>query len=265
MDTQSSSLPISLNCRVLVELVDTSGQAERSEFILVPADQADLKSGLLDENTPLGRTLMGRHAGEKVPYRAGDLKEVRILAVQPGDGAVSSGAADKRREDVRKAAAQSEITNQMIFATASGSKWGDYDVDMDKLLGDDNQAEPPPAKDFTPLHFIDLPIQVSFEVEPARQKTPPCPDGFVWDGKEYRITEKLSEWKDFARRGRMARNMQPAHAAVAAEHGSLGVGRFYFRVRVGTGQVFDLYYDRLIKNVDDRLGHWVLYRELSEK
>jgi hypothetical protein len=117
---------------------------------------------------------------------------------------------------------------------------------------------------FSPLHFIDQPIEISFDAAPARQKTPPCPDGFTWGGKDYRITEKLSEWKDFTRRGRMARNMQPAHAAVTAEHGSLGVGRFYFRVRVGTGQVFDLYYDRLIKNVDDRLGHWFLYRELSE-
>ena len=75
---------------------------------------------------------------------------------------------------------------------------------------------------------------------------------------------KLSEWVDFTRRGRMARNMAPVHAAVAAERGSLGVGRFYFRVRVETGQVFDLYYDRRINDVDDRLGHWFLYRELSE-
>jgi hypothetical protein len=139
MDKQSSSLPISLNCRVLVELVDTSGQAERSEFILVPAEQADLKSGLLGENTPLGRLLLGRHAGQNIPYHVGDLKEVRILVVQPGDETASSDAADKRRKAVRKAAAQSEITNQMIFATASGSKWGDYDVDVDKLLNDDEE------------------------------------------------------------------------------------------------------------------------------
>jgi hypothetical protein len=46
-------------------------------------------------------------------------------------------AAEKRRADVQKAAAQSEIINQMIFSTASGSKWGDYDVDMDKLLKDE--------------------------------------------------------------------------------------------------------------------------------
>ena len=118
--------------------------------------------------------------------------------------------------------------------------------------------------EFTPLHFLDEPIQVRFDTQPARQKTPPCPDGITWAGKEYRIIAKFSEWKDFTRRGRMARNMRPAHAAVASEHGSLGVGRFYFRVQVDTGQFFDLYYDRAIKDVDDRLGHWFLYRELSE-
>ncbi|MGA2489222.1 MAG: DUF6504 family protein, partial [Anaerolineales bacterium] len=218
----------------------------------------------LDENTPLGRTLLGHHAGETVPYQAGDLKEVCILAVEARSEGVSSDAAARRREAVQKAAAQSEITSQMIFATASGSKWGDYDVDVDKLLKDDSRDDTPPTKDFTPLHFIDQPVEVCFDVLPARQKTPPCPDGFSWDGKDYRVTAKLSEWKDFTRRGRMDRNMRPEHAAIAAEHGSLGVGRFYFRVRVDTGQVFDLYYDRLIKNVDNRLGHWFLYCELSE-
>ncbi len=139
MDTQPSSPPISLNCRVLVELVDTSGQAEQREFRLVPTKQADLKSGLLDENSPLGQTLLGHHAGQSLPYRAGDLKEVRILAVLPGDEPVPSEAAEKRRKDVQKAAAQSEITNQMIFSTASGSKWGDYDVDVDKLMEEDHE------------------------------------------------------------------------------------------------------------------------------
>ena len=137
MDTQPPPFPISLNCKVLVELLDTSGQAERRAFRLVPAEQADLKSGLLGLNTPLGQLLLGHYAGQSLPYRVGDLKEVRILAVQAGEGSVSSEAADKRRKDVQKAAAQSEITNQMIFSTASGSKWGDYDVDMDKLLKDE--------------------------------------------------------------------------------------------------------------------------------
>jgi Transcription elongation factor, GreA/GreB, C-term len=137
MDEKNSFPPISLNCRVLVELVDLSGGTERGEFMLVPTEQADFKSGLLDENTPLGRTLRGHHAGETVPYAVGDLKEVRILAVQAGDGSLPSDAAARRRKAVQNAAAQSEITNQMIFATASGSKWGDYDVDVDKLLKDE--------------------------------------------------------------------------------------------------------------------------------
>jgi hypothetical protein len=132
-----ASPSITIYCHLLVELVDASGLAERQEFVLVPAEQADYQSGLLDVNTPLGRLLLGRHAGAAFPYRVGDLREVRILAVQAGDGSLSSDAAARRRETVKKASAQSEITNQMIFSTASGSKWGDYNVDVDELLKDD--------------------------------------------------------------------------------------------------------------------------------
>src|SRR5574341_167112 len=119
--------------------------------------------------------------------------------------------------------------------------------------------------DFTPLHFLDQPIQPIFDKPPIREKTPDCPNGFVWEEKTYRVTEMLSSWTDFKRRGRMARNMQPAHAAVASTRGSLNVGRYYFRVRVLSSrstagqtqeQVFDIYYDRAMKNVDDRKGQW---------
>jgi hypothetical protein len=139
MDAQPG--PIRLNSRVVVELVDSSGEAEQREFTLVPTRQADFKSGLLDENAPLGLALQNRQAGEVIPYQVGDLKEVRILAVETGDQAVPSDAAEKRRADVQKAEAQSEITNQMIFATASGSKWGDYDVDVEKLMKENEQRE----------------------------------------------------------------------------------------------------------------------------
>ncbi|MBM3151752.1 MAG: hypothetical protein FJZ96_06035 [Chloroflexi bacterium] len=117
--------------------------------------------------------------------------------------------------------------------------------------------------DYRPLHFIDRPVEPVFDTPPARQKTPPCPDGFSWDGKVYRVEQLLSEWRDFSRRGRMGNNMRPSHAAVAAGRGSLGVGRFYFRLLVDTGQVFDIYYDRAIRDADDRKGHWFLYRELG--
>jgi len=117
--------------------------------------------------------------------------------------------------------------------------------------------------DLTSLHFYDESIEVLFDAPPVREKSPPCPNGFTWRGVTFRVTDSLSEWTDFARRGRYARNMRPAHAAVAAGRGSLNVGRFYFRVRTDTGQIFDLYFDRAMKNVDDRKGQWFLYREMG--
>ena len=125
---------------VLVELVDSSGAAEQVTFTLVESKRADFKSGLLDENTPLGRALLGHQAGEIVPYPIGDLKEVHILSVERSE-AVPLNAAEKRRETVRKAEAQAEIINQLNFATASGSKWGDYEVDVEKLMDQQQKKE----------------------------------------------------------------------------------------------------------------------------
>jgi hypothetical protein len=114
-----------------------------------------------------------------------------------------------------------------------------------------------------PLHFIDEPITVEFDVPLVREKNPTCPNRFVWQGETYQVSEMLAEWSDFTRRGKMARNMRPSHAAVAAGRGSLGVGRFFFRVRTPTGQVFDLYYDRAPKDALHRKGEWFLYREMN--
>ncbi len=117
--------------------------------------------------------------------------------------------------------------------------------------------------ELAPIHFFDQPIEPIFDTPPAREKTPDCPNGFIWEGKTFRVTEMLSQWSDFTRRGRMARNMRPAHAAVAASRGSLNVGRFYFRVRVDSGQVFDIYYDRAVQDVNRRKGQWFIYREMA--
>ena len=114
------------------------------------------------------------------------------------------------------------------------------------------------------LHFLDLPIKAVFDTPPVREKTPECPNGFIWEDKTYRVIELLSSWSDFKRRGKLARNMRPAHAEVASNRGSLNVGRFYFRVKVDTNQIFDIYYDRAMKNVDERKGQWFIYRELRE-
>jgi hypothetical protein len=113
--------------------------------------------------------------------------------------------------------------------------------------------------------FIDEPIIVVYSSDPLLEKTPVCPDGFVWNGQEYQISEKLMEWVDYTRRGRMARNMSDAHSAAAARKGSWGVGRFYFRVLTFDKQIFDIYYDRAPKGVDQRKGQWFVFRELVER
>jgi hypothetical protein len=117
--------------------------------------------------------------------------------------------------------------------------------------------------DLKPIRFIDEPVEVHFDRAPLLEKRPNCPDGFIWRGQTFRTVEMLSEWSDFARRGRMARNMQPTHTAVAEGRGSWGVGRFYFRVRTGGGRIFDLYYDRAPKDASHRKGEWFLFSELS--
>lgn len=115
-----------------------------------------------------------------------------------------------------------------------------------------------------PVHFFDHPIEALFDTPPAREKTPDCPNGFVWNDQVHRVVELMASWSDFTRRGRAARNMRPSHAAVAAGRGSLGVGRFYFRVKVDSGRVFDIYYDRAPRDADHRKGQWFIYRELTE-
>ena len=117
--------------------------------------------------------------------------------------------------------------------------------------------------DLRPIHFIEEPIQVFFDEPPLLEKKPVCPTSFTFRDDEYKIIELISEWRDYRRKGRMARNMQPQHSTVAESRGSWGVGVFYFRVKTDKKRIFDIYYDRLPQNVDKRKGGWFLYQELS--
>lgn len=112
--------------------------------------------------------------------------------------------------------------------------------------------------------FVGEAIEAQFEQPPLLIKRPGCPDGFRWQGGDHRIVETLREWHDYRRRGRMARNMLPAHAAVAEQRGSWGVGRDYYRVRTTEGRVFEIYYDRAPRAAGDGVGGWFLYREVLE-
>ena len=116
-----------------------------------------------------------------------------------------------------------------------------------------------------PARFINETIEVFFNQAPLLEKKPGPPARFTWRGEEFSVIEILSEWHDYQRRGRMARNMQSKHASHAELHGSWGVGQDYYRVRTQDGRIFDLYYDRAPKDVDRRKGAWFLFREMTDQ
>lgn len=113
-----------------------------------------------------------------------------------------------------------------------------------------------------PTRFIGEPITVEFDQPPLFAKQPPCPARFVWAEASFEIVANLQEWRDYGRRGCMANNMRPENLLKAAKRGSWGVGRYYFRVQVGDGRIFELYYDRAPKGQAQRLGSWFLNREI---
>jgi hypothetical protein len=129
---------------------------------------------------------------------------------------------------------------------------------------EEHPMETEPSPSLKPLRFISEPVEVIFDDAPLLEKKPGCPDGFIWRGEQFRVVELLSEWHDYHRRGRMARNMRPEHAAVAETRGSWGVGQDYYRVRTGGNRIFDLYYDRSPKDADRRKGAWFLDREMGQ-
>jgi hypothetical protein len=117
--------------------------------------------------------------------------------------------------------------------------------------------------EWVPIGFLDEEIEPWFDKPPLLSKKPDPPDGFSWRGETHRVGKLLSTWVDYGRKGRMAKNMQPHNLRRAAQQGSWGVGKFYFRVMLQDGRVFDLYYDRAPGNAGDRAGKWILWRELQ--
>jgi len=110
------------------------------------------------------------------------------------------------------------------------------------------------------IQFIGESIEVLFDHEIIKQKSPPCPDHFIWQSRRYSITDLVQQWTDFSRKGRMQRNMSDAHRMKAEKNGSWGVGRFFFRVKVHTGQDFTLYYDRSPQSAQ-KGEEWILLQE----
>ncbi len=114
-----------------------------------------------------------------------------------------------------------------------------------------------------PIHFIGEAVEVTFDSQPLLEKKQGCPDYFTWRGETYQVAEMLQEWHDYTRRGRMARNMQPQHAAVAKNRGSWGVGRDFFTIRTDGDRIFTLYFDRAPVDAFKKHSGWFLLEELS--
>ena len=121
------------------------------------------------------------------------------------------------------------------------------------------------AEHLKPIRFIEASIEPIFYHANILEKSPQCPDGFIWGDEKYVITTLLMEWRDYQRHGRFSRNMQPQHAAVARSRGSWGVGKFYFRVLTDKNRIFDIYYDRAPKDVNSRKGAWFINQELASE
>ncbi|MFN2137362.1 MAG: DUF6504 family protein [Candidatus Promineifilaceae bacterium] len=113
------------------------------------------------------------------------------------------------------------------------------------------------------MSFLLDPITVEWDTPPLLEKKPRCPDRFTWHERSFEIIEVLGEWRDYRRRGRMAYNMRPEHARRALLRGSRGVGRYYFRVCVRGGHVYELYFDRAAAGKESSAQGWFISRDLG--
>ena len=118
---------VALGCHVEVELIGESGENEYLAFDIVPDSEADFSSGLLGVGTPLAQAIAGQHAGGVVPYRLGDILEVKILTVAPGARIPTGETAADRQGVIQKAISRSDLDDALRLALTVDVKWGDYD------------------------------------------------------------------------------------------------------------------------------------------
>ena len=118
---------VALGTRIELELVAEAGEVERLAVDLVPDAAADFATGFLGASTPLARAIMGRPAGSRVPYRVGDMAEVRILSVTLSKRRADEDAAAARAAATQEAVAQAKLDEMVQLALTVNVKWGDYD------------------------------------------------------------------------------------------------------------------------------------------
>ena len=129
MDSKTSEPKIylaDLGMKVSLELVMLEG-SEKLNLEIVPDDYADFTLGYLGIGTPLAQTILGKKAGDSIPYLVEGGIEVRILEVFPSQKSPPKEVAERRQATIQKAIDQSDHTNAVMFASSFSGKWGDYD------------------------------------------------------------------------------------------------------------------------------------------
>jgi hypothetical protein len=119
--------PALSGAHVDLELIDASGGREALSFDIVPDKLADFKNGFLGEKTPLAQAITGHFAGERVPYQVDEIVEIHILDIRRSQAKPDEGIQARREAALLKAVKQSDLTNNVLFASSYNGKWGDYD------------------------------------------------------------------------------------------------------------------------------------------
>lgn len=126
MSTSNTLRQVEFGSAVTVELIDQDDHAEPLVFVIVAERAADFDRGLLGENTPLARAILGQRVGSTVPYVMGDIRQVRIVQAQPAD-VTQEDVAARRAAVLAKAREDAARTNAEMFAASFSSKWGNYE------------------------------------------------------------------------------------------------------------------------------------------
>lgn len=126
--TQGGNEQARLGAYVEVELIDEQGQREAISFDIVREEYADLDRGRLGVQTPLAKAILGKRVGALVNYHMGDIRQVRIVSVQPSQLTQLDNTEEQRQAQLQKALETVERTNAEVFAASYSGKWGDYEL-----------------------------------------------------------------------------------------------------------------------------------------
>ncbi len=118
---------VTLGTYVEVELLGEAGAPERLAFDVVADQHADLSAGFLGIGTPMGQAIVGRTAGDTVPYRLADVASVRIIRVAASRRAPDVDLAHARQAAAREAVARHDREEMTRLSLTFDSKWGQWD------------------------------------------------------------------------------------------------------------------------------------------